>query len=95
LVAQLRLRTAAPLIIVRCYPRPRGRCRLVFGPEITFRPSGDEAQDIRDLTQKCMGVIEAYIREAPQFWIWGHKRWRFRKGEPLSPAGLKQGRKRD
>ena len=50
------------------------------GPEIEFEPSGDDEKDIRDLTQRCSDFIESYIRVKPQFWIWGHKRWKRDKG---------------
>ena len=76
LLAKLHLATGAPLVLVRCYPLEEGRCRLVFGPEILFEPSGNEEKDIHDLTQKCMNALEDYIGEKPQFWIWGHKRWK-------------------
>lgn len=76
LLGKLHLMTGAPLVLVRCYPVKDGRAKLVFGPEILFEPSGDEQKDVHDLTQKCMHAIEAYIRVAPQFWIWGHKRWK-------------------
>jgi KDO2-lipid IV(A) lauroyltransferase len=76
LLAELHLMTDSPLMLVRCYPLEYGRCRLVFGPEIRFNATGNQKQDVRDLTQACMTAIEDYIREKPQFWIWGHKRWK-------------------
>jgi KDO2-lipid IV(A) lauroyltransferase len=76
LVAQLHLSTSAPLIPIRCYPIDGGKCRLVFDPEVTFEATGNDDADIPRLTQLCMDAIESYIREAPQFWIWGHKRWK-------------------
>jgi KDO2-lipid IV(A) lauroyltransferase len=76
LLAELHLATGAPLVLATCYPLRDGRCRMVFGPEIRFVPSGDHSKDVHDLTQACIAAIEAYIREKPQFWIWGHKRWK-------------------
>jgi KDO2-lipid IV(A) lauroyltransferase len=76
LIAKLHLLTFAPLLLVRCYPLKGGKCRLVFGPEIRFEPSGDYEKDLHILTQKCLEAIESYIREKPQFWTWGHKRWK-------------------
>jgi KDO2-lipid IV(A) lauroyltransferase len=76
LIAKLYLLTFAPLLLARCYPLKGGRCRLIFGPEIRFEPSGDYEKDIYTLTQICLEAIESYIRENPEFWIWGHKRWK-------------------
>lgn len=76
LLAELALRTGAPIISGRCHPIERGRCRLVLGPEIEFEASGNFEQDVHDLTQKCLDYIESYIRKDPEFWIWGHKRWK-------------------
>jgi KDO2-lipid IV(A) lauroyltransferase len=76
LIAKLHLLTFAPLLLVRCYALKSGKCRLVFGTEIRFQPSGDHEKDLHILTQKCLEAIESYIREQPQFWIWGHKRWK-------------------
>jgi Kdo2-lipid IVA lauroyltransferase/acyltransferase len=77
LIAELHLSTLAPLFLIRCYPLTGGRCRLVFGPEVTYVPSG---RHVRSLTQKCTDAIESYIRETPQFWIWGHRRWKLNRG---------------
>jgi len=76
LIAELHLDTLAPLMLVRNYPEDDGTCRLVLGPEIEFRPSGDRETDVHDLIQACTTAMESYIREAPQFWIWGHKMWK-------------------
>ena len=76
LLSELHLATGAPLVMARCYPLHDGRCRLVLGPEIHFDPSGDYDKDVHDLTQVCMDALEDYIRKDPQFWLWGHKRWK-------------------
>lgn len=76
LVARLHLQTSAPIIPTRCYPLKNGNCKLIFGPEIEFKPSGNDDEDIYNLTQTCMSFIEAFIRKDPQYWIWGHKRWK-------------------
>jgi len=80
LIAKLHLDTGAPLIHVRCYPNRDGTCRIVFGPEVDFEPSGDYERDVHDLTLQCVGFMESYIRERPEFWLWGHKRWKVDSG---------------
>jgi KDO2-lipid IV(A) lauroyltransferase len=59
-----------------------GRCRLIFGPEIKVVTSGNHAEDVKNITQTCSDFIESYIRETPQFWIWGHKRWKRGRKSP-------------
>jgi len=80
LMAKLHLDTGAPLIHVRCYPNKDGTCRIVFGPAVRFEPSGDYERDVHDLAQECLSYMEGYIRERPEFWIWGHKRWKLGSG---------------
>ena len=87
LIAKLHLATGAPLIHVRCYPNRDGTCRIVFGPEVDFEPSGDYEQDVHDLTQQCVAYMESYIRETPQFWLWGHKRWKVDSGTVGGQSG--------
>ena len=29
-------------------------------------------------TRRCMQALEEIIRERPEFWLWGHKRWKAR-----------------
>jgi KDO2-lipid IV(A) lauroyltransferase len=43
------------------------------GPEFTF--SGDEAADMRLLTEQITAQVEAIIRSDPSQWLWIHRRW--------------------
>jgi KDO2-lipid IV(A) lauroyltransferase len=40
--------------------------------------TGDEDADVRENTARFMAVIEAYVREHPDQWLWVHKRWKTR-----------------
>ena len=77
IVAELALKTGAAILPLIGYPMKNGRCRVQFGPEISFTPSGDREKDVVDLTAKCIAATEEYIRENPELWMWGHKRWKF------------------
>lgn len=56
---------------------------LHFGPEIEMPHSEDVAADILEGTQRCTSEIEAWIRRAPDQWLWIHRRWKTRPaGEP-------------
>lgn len=53
--------------------RPRrGHYRLRFVP-ITSTP---KKEPVFDVTRKYMEMLESNIREAPQYWLWSHKRWK-------------------
>jgi KDO2-lipid IV(A) lauroyltransferase len=45
--------------------------------------SGDQQADILATTQKCVDILEEYVRQYPSQWFWVHRRWRSRpQGEP-------------
>ena len=51
---------------------------LHFGSEIAFARSGDPQTDVLTLTQQCNDVIETWIRQYPDQWLWIHRRWKTR-----------------
>lgn len=82
-LASLALSTGAPIIPVISYPLKDGRFRIVYGPEISIVQTGDKKKDILSLTQKCTKCVEEAIKECPEGWMWGHRRWKKRpEGEP-------------
>jgi len=57
--------------------------RLQFGPALDLLRTGDEDHDVRENTARFTAVIETYVREHPDQWLWVHKRWKTRPpGEP-------------
>lgn len=53
--------------------RPRrGHYELRF-VEVTDHP---KKEDTFDITRKYVEMLEANIREAPQYWLWSHRRWK-------------------
>lgn len=76
--AALALRTDAPIVAALAHPLPDGRVRVVYGPEITCTPTGNEEEDLHVLSQKCLQFCEQSIRQRPEFWLWIYRRWKFR-----------------
>lgn len=76
--AGLALHTGAPIVCGIAYPQPGGRSRFVYGPEVKFTPTGDNATDLRELSQKSLAVFEQIIRQQPEHWLWTYKRWHYR-----------------
>jgi len=82
-LASLSLATGTPIIPATSYPLKDGRYRTVFSPEICIEPGTDKKKNVQRLTQKCTDFLEERIREHPEAWMWGHRRWKKRpRGEP-------------
>ncbi len=58
--------------------QPDGRYRVVFEPEINLIRTGDKEHDVQANTELFTGVIERYVREYPEQWLWPHQRWKTR-----------------
>lgn len=55
-----------------------GGYRLIIGPPLEDFPSGDLAAD----TARVNAVIEDMVRHAPEQYLWIHRRFKSRRGEP-------------
>jgi len=80
-VAILALRTGAPVLTGYLTPLDGGRYTFKFLPPIDMERTGDTAEDLRVNTQRLNDVLERVIREQPESWLWGHKRWKNRPPE--------------
>jgi KDO2-lipid IV(A) lauroyltransferase len=93
-VALLALRTGAPVLPGYLTPQRDGRYVIKFLPPVDMVLTGDTAEDLRVNTQRLNDVLEQIIREQPESWLWGHKRWKNRPPEDprdiysLSPREL-------
>ena len=84
-LAALALRTGAPVIPVFALPLPNGRYRLVYEHPVA-PPTADTADAVRDFTQRCTDVLEMYVRQHPELWLWMHRRWRVDRARPEADA---------
>lgn len=75
-LAQMALRTEAPVIPAFIVRKSDGRYRLIIGEEVEMVRTGDRDDDVRVNTQKFTGVIEDMIRQYPDQWLWLHNRWK-------------------
>jgi len=83
-VAALAVKTGCPIVSGYSVLGRDGRYRLVYTPRIEWTPSGDRERDIADLTQVLTHRIESYVREAPEQWLWIHRRWKTQPGSGTS-----------
>ena len=83
-LAKLALRTGALVLPVFApWDKNRRRFLLKIEEPLSYNATGDEAEDVRRLTQLFTGVVEKYVRLYPHQWLWIHRRWKTRPpGEP-------------
>lgn len=77
-VAAVAIKTGCVLGAGYTQMRSDGRYRLIYEPPIEWTPSGDRQRDVAELTQRVTKVIEGWVREVPEQWLWMHRRWKTR-----------------
>ena len=78
-LAKLALRTETAVVPAFVIWQPEKRKYLLkLEPAIEFEKTGDNEQDVRELTQAVTKTIEKYVRAHPEQWMWIHKRWNTR-----------------
>ncbi len=75
-VAALALKTGCAIVPVRCTLKPSGRYRMSYGPPVEWNGSGRRDEDVSALTQHLTTIIEGWVRETPEQWLWLHRRWK-------------------
>jgi KDO2-lipid IV(A) lauroyltransferase len=93
-VALLALRTDAAVLPGYISPAADGRYAIKFLPAVDLVRTGDTNEDIYRNTQLFNQILERIIREQPDTWLWGHRRWKNQpEGVPdlysLSPRDLR------
>lgn len=48
---------------------------FMVGDLIEYKPTDDQAQDIKNITQLYTTALEKMIAEQPEQWLWSHRRW--------------------
>ena len=77
LIAQLARHTECPIRGVRVVRRPDGNSFWgEMTDEITPVRDADGKIDIQGTMQVITGIVEAWMREHPEQWLWLHRRWR-------------------
>src|SRR5579863_151046 len=78
-LARIALRTDAAVVPgFTIWDARLGKYRLRFDPAVELIRTGDIEADIVANTQKFTSVIENYVRQYPEQWLWVHRRWKTR-----------------
>ena len=85
-MARVALKTGAAVVPgFLLWSEDEGRYVLRFGERIELEDTGDSERDATANTARFTRVIESYIREYPDQWLWMHRRWKTR---PAGEEGL-------
>ena len=75
-IARLARRYECPVHGVRVIRLPGNRFRIELTEALELPRGKDGAIDIQGTMQKITSIIEGWIREYPEQWLWLHRRWR-------------------
>ncbi len=84
-LARVAQRTGAAVVPGFLLEEGGGRYRLHFGEEVAVERTGDGEADALANTARFTAVLEGYIRQFPEQWLWMHRRWKTR---PAGEAGI-------
>jgi Kdo2-lipid IVA lauroyltransferase/acyltransferase len=85
-VARFAIHTDAPILPGYLTPMHKGRYKIKFLPPVNLMHTGDMDRDTVENTRLLNEVLENIIREQPESWLWGHKRWK--NQPPGNPQNL-------
>ena len=85
-MAFLALHTEAPVLPGYLTPMRNGRYTIKFLPPVEILRTGNMQYDLAADTRKFNEILEQIIREQPESWLWGHKRWKYQP--PGNPQNL-------
>ncbi len=75
LLAKLARRYQCPVHGARTIRLPNGRFRLEITDELVLPRDKNGDVDIRGTTELVTSVVEGWVREHPEQWLWMHRRW--------------------
>ena len=83
------LRLGSPIVFGVAVRQPSGRYRLAFEP-IDVVESGDREKDVDRIVGDYTAVLERWVRQTPEQYLWHHRRWKHQRpgtpdelGDPL------------
>jgi KDO2-lipid IV(A) lauroyltransferase len=85
------LKTGVPVVPTFNIRQKDGSYRVVFEPEVSLIQTGDKDQDVQKNTELFSGIIERYVRNYPDHWLWVHQRWKTRPWQAKRMKGGKNG----
>lgn len=74
--ATFALKTGAVILFMISFREKDLSLKVVIDKIETEHLSETNAENIKDITQRCTARLEKYIRQYPDQWFWMHRRWK-------------------
>jgi KDO2-lipid IV(A) lauroyltransferase len=74
-IAQFAVRFGCTLLPMRAERLQGARFRITVFPPMTVPDTGDRAADERSIMVSINQLLEDWVRERPEQWLWLHRRW--------------------
>jgi KDO2-lipid IV(A) lauroyltransferase len=79
--AVLSLHTGAPIVPMFIRRLPDGSHHITVEKALSYNKTGDQQKDVHDLTQLWSDLVERYIAQTPEQWVWLHDRFKTLPGD--------------
>jgi len=73
---KLAMMTGSLVVPLFCIRQPDGMYRLTCEKAVEMVRTGNDDDDLEVNTQRLNDILEKWIRETPEQWLWVHRRWR-------------------
>jgi KDO2-lipid IV(A) lauroyltransferase len=74
-LAELAFRFDCPVVPARVERLSGARFHLHVEPPLELARTGERRADVAAATARVNGVIERWVRDTPEQWLWLHNRW--------------------
>jgi len=74
-LAQLALKFGCPVVPAKVVRKDGARFCITLYPPLKMPASGNRLADVKAVTTKVNELIEGWVRENPEQWMWVHRRW--------------------
>lgn len=74
--AQFAIKFQCPVVMVKIERLKGTNFKIIVNPPFYAEITDKKQEDIKNLTQKMNNIIENWIKETPEQWLWAHNRWK-------------------
>ena len=75
-IVTLSMKTGLPILPMFIIRKNDGHHRIIVEPPLEMIVTGNKEQDILFNTRRYTEIIEKYVRQYPEQWMWFHNRWK-------------------